>query len=160
MGAEGSWEGGRGRGVKPTGFQRAIGSLHIPWGHRRFLSSLAWKLYEASHLWLRPSFPRLLPFQLSQPGSARSPAASLSCRLLSPPTKANPEGTHRLFASLCLLLSLLLLLRDLSSFASTLWTKSHIPGGTAEPHGAGTGMLQGPCAAGSQACAGRRQGAG
>lgn len=51
-----------------------------------------------------------------------------------------PKQTWRgrcLSASLCLLLTLLLLLQDLSSFASSLWSKNCISWGMAESRGAG-----------------------
>lgn len=131
--------------MEPAGSQRAIGSLPVPRGRRRLLSSLAWKLYGALHLWLRP----FLASCLSSSHNRQLPALPVHLQPFCPagssrpPTKANPERTHRLSASLCLLLFLLLLLRDLSSFASTLRRKSHIPGGMAEPHGAETGDTAG-----------------
>lgn len=85
MGAEGSWE-AAGVKVEPAGFQRAIRSLPVPWDRRHFLSPLAWKLWSIAPPAL--SFPHLLHFHLS----ARSPAAPLSCRLLSASYQSEPGG--------------------------------------------------------------------
>lgn len=121
MGAEGSRGGGRSPGrVDPMGSQRAVRSLPILRDHWHFLSSLTWKLYGASHLWLRPLLTSCLCSSrswqlLALPAHLQPFCPAGSSR---PPTKANPEGTHRLSTSLCLLLSLLLLLQDLSSFSS------------------------------------------
>lgn len=102
------------------GSQRAVRSLPILRDHWHFLSSLTWKLYGASHLWLRPLLTSCLCSSrswqlLALPAHLQPFCPAGSSR---PPTKANPEGTHRLSTSLCLLLSLLLLLQDLSSFSS------------------------------------------
>jgi len=103
--------------IEPAGSQRAVRSTPVPRDHRHFLSSLTWKLYGASHLWLRPFLASCLSSSVAG-SSACSPTAPLSCRLLSASYQSQPEGTRRLSASLCLLLSLLLLLQDLSSFSS------------------------------------------
>lgn len=131
--------------VEPAGSQRAVRNLPVPRGHQRFLSSLTWKLYGASHLWLRPFLASCLSSSRSRQLPALPAHLQPFCPAGSyrPPTKANPEGTHCLSASLCLLLSLLLLLQDLSSFASTLQRKSHISRGMAELHDAGTGDTTG-----------------
>lgn len=81
-----------------------------------------------------PAFPALVA------GSCRHcplTPAPLSCWLLSASYQSKPRGDTLPSASLCLLLSLLLLLQDLSSFASTPWEESPIPGRTLEPPGAG-----------------------
>lgn len=82
------------------GSQRAIGSLPVPWDRRHFLSSLTWKLYGASHLWLRPS----LTSCLSSSHSRQLPAlpAHPSPSVLLAPIGLLPKQTQRGHTAFCL----------------------------------------------------------
>lgn len=125
-------------GIEPAGSQRAIGSLPVPRDRRHFLSSLTWKLYGASHLWLRPFLASCLSSSRSRqpPALPAHPQPLCPAGSYRPPTKANPEGTPPFRLTVPAPVSFAAPSGSiLVCFHAT--EESPIPGRTAEPPGAG-----------------------